>query len=272
MISSLCNLCVLCVFVVPFTHGIHNHRGTENAGCTEKSQIRILTVTSRTTLQHSPALNLISRLQIDSLGQFLSGFVFRPPFHVVNLFNRPHEPFRRTVTLQTPLHLQWRRLIENRHLVDAPVTRRTTNAFFHVNTVIEVSVIRQIVHAFPLDRFVRFETRAHGFEIRTIGPDLFVAIHARRGRRQSRGRGRFDGRVTVAAIDAVVTDVMFMTELNGLLNLNPLAGVPRGTIQLNRHPQQSNDYKNGAINRDFRQRVGAVMEDLWHLRVIDIGS
>jgi hypothetical protein len=73
--------------------------------------------------------------------------------------------------------------------------------------------------------------------------------------------------VTVAAIDAVVTDVMFMTELNGLLSFDPLAGVPGGTIQLNSDPQQSNDYENRAVNRDFRQRVGAVMEDLWHLRV-----
>ena len=70
--------------------------------------------------------------------------------------------------------------------------------------------------------------------------------------------------MTVTTIDAVVAHVMFMTELDWLLSLNPLAGVPARTIQLNSDPQQSNDYENGAINRDFRQRVGAVMEDLWH--------
>jgi hypothetical protein len=42
--------------------------------------------------------------------------------------------------------------------------------------------------------------------------------------------------VTVTAIDAVVTDVMFMTELNGLLSFDPLSGVPGGTIQLNSDP------------------------------------
>jgi len=72
--------------------------------------------------------------------------------------------------------------------------------------------------------------------------------------------------VTVAAIDAVVTGVMFMTELYGLLAFDPLTGVPPGTIQLNSDPQQSNDYENSAINRDLRQRVGAVMKDLWHYR------
>lgn len=144
------------------------------------------------------------------------------------------------------------------------MTRRATDTFFHVNAVIEIGVIRQIVYANPLDRLARAKTRAYGFEIWTVSPDLFVAVHARRGRRQARGRRRFDGRVTVAAIDAIVTDVMFMTELNGLLTFDPLASVPRGAIQLNSDPQQSNDYEYSAINRDFRQRVCAVMEDLWH--------
>jgi len=72
--------------------------------------------------------------------------------------------------------------------------------------------------------------------------------------------------VTVTAIDAVVADVMFMTELNWLLPLNPLASVPRRSVQLNSNPQQSNDYENSAINRDLCQRVSAVMEDLWQLK------
>ena len=128
------------------------------------------------------------------------------------------------------------------------------------------------MNANPLDRFAGAETRAHRLEIRTVGPDLLVAVHARRGRRYARGGRCFDGSVTVAAIDAVVTDVMFMTELDGLLSFEPSAGVPGGTIQLNSDPQQSNDYENGAVDRDFRQRVCAVMENLWHLRVIDVGS
>ena len=141
---------------------------------------------------------------------------------------------------------------------------RATHTFIHVNAVIEVGKVRQIVNANPLNRLTGAKTIANGFEIRTIGPDLFVAVHARRGRRQSRGRGRFDGSVTVAAIDAVITDVMFMTELNGLLTFDPLAGVPGRTVQLDSDPKQSDDYEYSAINRDFRQRVRAVMEDLWH--------
>ena len=223
-------------------------------------------MTRGTAFQHSPALNLVPGFQVHAFRQLLMSFVFLPPFHVVNLFHRPHEPFRRAVTLQTPLHLQRLRLEENRHFVDAPVTRRAADTFFHVNAVIEVGVVRQVVYANPLDRLPRAETRAHRFQIRTVGPDLFVAVHARRRRRQARRRGRLDGCVTVTAIDAVVTDVMFMTELNGLLTFDPLAGVPGGTIQLDSDPKQSDDYEYSAINRDFRQRVGAVMEDLWHYR------
>jgi hypothetical protein len=36
--------------------------------------------------------------------------------------------------------------------------------------------------------------------------------------------------VTVAAINAVVSDVMFMAELDWLLAFDPLAGIPRGTV------------------------------------------
>ena len=78
--------------------------------------------------------------------------------------------------------------------------------------------------------------------------------------------------MTVAAIDAIVADVMFMTELDWLLFFDPLAGVPRRTIQLNGDPQQRNTNENGAIDRNLRQRVSTVMEDLGHCRRIREGT
>jgi hypothetical protein len=78
--------------------------------------------------------------------------------------------------------------------------------------------------------------------------------------------------VTVATIDAIVADVMFVAELDWLLFLDPLAGVPRRTIQFNRNPQQRDPNKNSAIDRDFRQRVCTVMEDLGHCRRIREGT
>jgi len=74
--------------------------------------------------------------------------------------------------------------------------------------------------------------------------------------------------VAVAAIDAVVSYVMFVTELNWLLTFDPLARIPTGTIQLNRGPQSRKDDKNGAVDRDFCERVSAVVKYLWHRRRI----
>ena len=85
------------------------------------------------------------------------------------------------MTLQTPLHLQRRRLVKNRHLVDPSVTSRTADALLNVNAVIEVRVIRQVVNSNPFNRFAVAETRAHGFEVWAFRPDLFVTAHARRG-------------------------------------------------------------------------------------------
>jgi len=131
------------------------------------------------------------------------------------------------MALQTPLHLQRRRLICNRHLIDAAVAGRTANAFFYVNAVIEICVVRQVVYANPFDRFSFTKTGAHWFEIRAFGPNLFVAVHARVRRRHARRGGGFDGIMTVTTINAVVTNVMLMTKLHWLLPLNPLPGVPR---------------------------------------------
>jgi len=78
--------------------------------------------------------------------------------------------------------------------------------------------------------------------------------------------------MAVTAIDAVVADVMFMTELDRLLSFDPLTGVPRRTVQFHSDPKQGDNYEDSSINRNLRQRVSAVMEDLWHLRVIGVGT
>lgn len=106
------------------------------------------------------------------------------------------------------------------------MTRRTTDAFLNVNAVIEVGVIGKIVNANPLDWLVVLEACANRFEVWTVRPDLPVTVHARvSGRQSGRGRG-LDRRVTVTTINAVITHVVFVTELNRLLPFNPLTGVP----------------------------------------------
>lgn len=106
------------------------------------------------------------------------------------------------------------------------MTGRTAYAFVHVNRVIEIRKVREVVNAHPFQRLSGPQTRAHGFEIRTVRPNLFVTTHAHCRRRHARGRRGLDRRVAITAIDAIVADVVFVTELNGLLALNVLAGVP----------------------------------------------
>ena len=135
-----------------------------------------------------------------------------------------------------------------------------------MNAVVEISVVGQVMYSDPLDRFASAKTGAHWFKIGAVSPDLLVAIHARvRGGHASRRRC-FDRGMAVAAINAVVSHVMFVTKLDGLLSFNPLAGVPGRTVQLNCNPQSGKENKDSAINRQLGERVCAVMEDLWHRR------
>ena len=77
-----------------------------------------------------------------------------------------------------PLHLERVFLKDRGHIVYLPVAGRTSDAFGNVNRVIEVSKIRQIVDAHPLQRLARLKAGAHRFEVRTVGPNLFMTIHA----------------------------------------------------------------------------------------------
>lgn len=138
-------------------------------------------MTSRTTRQNFFTLNLEFRFPGDTAFQVFGALVFGAPRHVEDSLLRAQEPFRLAMTLQTPLHLQRRGRKRDRHLIDSAVTRRTADSFVHVNAVIEISVVRQIVNADPLDRFAGAKTGAHRFEIWTVGPDLFVTTHARVG-------------------------------------------------------------------------------------------
>ena len=72
--------------------------------------------------------------------------------------------------------------------------------------------------------------------------------------------------MAIAAINAVVADVVFMTELNGLLTLYVLAGVPARAGDLCGHPKGRQEDKDSAENRSARQVVRAMTENLWHRR------
>ena len=170
------------------------------------------------------------------------------------------------MTIQAPLHLQRRGLRDDRHLIDPAMARRATDTFIHMNRMIEIGEVRQVVNAHPFQRLAVFETCAHRLEIWAVSPNLFVAIHADRGRRHAGGGRHFHRRVAVTAIDAVVADVMFVTELNRLLALDEGARIPSRAIDFVRHKQRGQQQKQRAVNRGPRQIVRAVTKNLWHRR------
>src|SRR5882762_195361 len=173
------------------------------------------------------------------------------------------------MTLETPFHLQRIRLRHHGHLIDPPMAGRTTDAFVNVNRVIEVGKVRQVVNPDPFQRLTRLQTRAYGLQIRTVRPNLFVAVHAD-GRRRNAGRCRsLNRRVAIAAIDTVIANVMLMTKLDWLLALDPLAGVPSRPGDLCRDPEAREQNEDGAINRGPRQIVRAMTENLWHVPLIE---
>jgi hypothetical protein len=54
--------------------------------------------------------------------------------------------------------------------------------------------------------------------------------------------------------------------LNGLLNFNPLAGVPGRTTNLGSNPQRCEQNKDRSEDGGLRQSVRTVMKNLWHRR------
>src|SRR5690606_40355803 len=112
-----------------------------------------------------------------------------PVLHVEDLTAGPELRRRVPVTLQAPAHGHGLRLERGRHLVDPAVAARATDAVVHVNAVIEVDVVGQVVDAVPLHRDAGLPALEDGGQLRRVRPDLRVARHAGLGG-WHRGRAR----------------------------------------------------------------------------------
>src|SRR6476620_8005887 len=76
------------------------------------------------------------------------------------------------VTVQAPLHLQRVDLLHQRHLIDATMTGLATHPLLHVNSVIEVDEVGQVVHTDPVKRLVVTEAGPNGLQNRFRGEQL----------------------------------------------------------------------------------------------------
>ena len=146
----------------------------------------------------------------------------RLPIHVENLFSRTDKSFGLLVTVEAPLHVEAVFFPRQRHCVHKAMACGATDAFVHVDTVIEEHKLRKIVDAIPFERPLTSHAFPHRLEHRRIGPDLRMAGHAR-FRRWQAGEGRvLNARVAIAAINSQSSNMMLMTEGSGLIERHAL--------------------------------------------------
>lgn len=146
-------------------------------------------------------------------GELIGG---RSILHIEHLLARPDEMLGRAMALEAPVHMQGVDTPGERHLIDAAMAGDATDALVHVNAMVEINESRQIMDARPLDRLARAKTLSYRSQCRAVRPDLRVAIHADFCRRNSGERALFYRSVAVAAVDAIISDVVLVTKRDRL--------------------------------------------------------
>ncbi len=124
---------------------------------------------------------------------------------------------RIAVAFEAPLHFERRLAPHQRHPVNAAVTFDAANALRDVDAVVKIDEAGKEVHPRPRYALSGARARANRFKHRRIGEELRMACHADVGRWYSGKLAALDGLMAVAAIDAVIADVMFVAEGNRLL-------------------------------------------------------
>ena len=188
----------------------------------------------------------------------------RLPGHVVNFGSRPENLLGRAMAGDAPFHLKRGDLPDQRHSIDLAVTCRTPYALVHMNAVIEIDEVRQVVNAVPLKRFAGAPALAYRLEVRACGPNLRVAVDAGLRRGDAGDCRALDGVVAVTAIEPHPTHMVLVAERNRLIpSHSGLSHVGRAR-DFSRDEEGSQHDEQRAEDADLRKRVGAVMKNLRH--------
>src|SRR6266849_1757636 len=134
-----------------------------------------------------------------------------------------------------------------------------------MNAVIEIGEIRQTVNFDPLNGFIAAIALANGLEVGRIIEKHRMAVHAGLRGRNAGNSGSFHAGMTVAAVDAVVADVMLVAELHRLLTGNVL---PRhvGRARHREHGyKRHSDQKERRKHTETRDEIRAAMKNLGHV-------
>ena len=129
-----------------------------------------------------------------------------------------------TVAIEAPFHLERGVLPHEGHPVDAPVATRAADAFIHMDAVVEINKVGEIVHPRPPQRNAVLITIANWFEHVASGPDLRMAVHAGCRGGQARERRYLDAGMAVATVDTKAGNVVFVTKRDRLRPGNAFFG------------------------------------------------
>src|SRR5207249_8970828 len=123
---------------------------------------------------------------------------------------------RVAMTAEAPFHLHRLFAPGQRHPVHRAVAGDASDTLVHMDGVVEIDEIANIVDARPMDWLGFCEALADWRQHRGVGPKLRVASHADFGRGEAGKGGGLDRSVTVTAIDAERTRMVLVTEGDGL--------------------------------------------------------
>lgn len=169
----------------------------------------------------------------------------------------PDKFFGIRVTGQAPFHVQRVLLHHERHLIDLTVAGYAGHALGDVNAVVEVNVIRKVVHFDPFHGLAGLHAFADGREHRRVGKNLRMTLHACRGRRDAGESTFFDAGVTETAVDTDAADVMFMTKRHALFAGNADLSVVRSPGEYAAQHKQTNDSTQRSNDGEFCDGVDA---------------
>jgi hypothetical protein len=190
----------------------------------------------------------------------------RNVLHVKNFLFWPYEAFRVAMAIQAPTHAKVRGLPRERHLVHASMAGFAAKPFVHVNAVIEINELRQIVHARPFKRLARAVALPYCFQDGSNGPHLRVAIHACLCGWKARKGSRLNSRVTVTAINAQTADMVLMAERHWLLPGNVLHCFIRRSHDHRAQPGNQADSQYGPEKHKPNDGVCSPRKKLGHYR------
>jgi hypothetical protein len=187
------------------------------------------------------------------------------PVHIENLILSAKNWLGIAVAFHAPLHKQGVGLEDQRHLIDLPVASRAAHALIDMNAVIEISKIGQAVNFDPLDRFIAPVALANRFEVGGSVVEHGMAVHAGLGWRNAGHGGSLHAGMTVAAVDAVIANVMLVAELHRLLTRNVLPRQIRRARHRKYSYERQSDQKEGRKDTEARDKIRTSMKNLGHV-------